>query len=545
MTQSPPIDRSDAWRALRDHRASFAGIDLRDLFDADPERGQRFCASAARIHFDYAKNPCTATTLDLLERLAHAAALPQQIAALFAGAAVNRSEQRAALHPALRGDAADPAIGAEIARSREQMLALARALRAGAVRGATGSVITDVVHLGIGGSDLGPRLAVSAFAERVAPAPRVHFAANLDSSALAAALSRCAPESTLFVLASKSFSTLETLSNASLARAWLAAGGVPADGFEKHFAAITSRPERARAWGVADDHILTLGEWVGGRYSLWSAMGLPIAVALGPEVFAELLAGAAAMDRHFRTAPLRANLPALHGLLSVWQINFWERGTRAVLPYVHGLRHLPDYLQQLMMESLGKRVDQDGSALDFATGAVIWGSEETNGQHSFHQLLLQGTQVVPADFIVTAAPHCDPDAHRLLYANCLAQSRVLMLGQEGAALEAELRAAGRSDGEAAFLAHHREVPGNCPSNTLVLAALDPVCLGALVAFYEHSVFVQSAIWGINAFDQWGVELGKQAASAIGAALAGGDASVYDSSTRALMAHWNRAELPVD
>ena len=545
MTQRLPIDRSEAWRALRDHRASLAGTHLRDLFAADPERGRRFCASAARIHLDYSKNPCTATTLDLLERLAHAAELPQQIAALFAGEAVNRSEQRAALHPALRADAADPAIGAEIARSREQMLALARALRAGAVRGATGSVITDVVHLGIGGSDLGPRLVVSAFAERVAAVPRVHFAANLDSSALAAALSRCAAESTLFVLASKSLSTLETLSNAHLARDWLAAGGIPADKFDKHFAAITSKPERARAWGVADDRILTLGEWVGGRYSLWSAMGLPIAVALGPEVCAELLAGAAAMDRHFRTAPLRANLPMLHGLLCVWQINFWERGTRAVLPYVHGLRHLPDYLQQLMMESLGKRVAQDGSALDFATGAVIWGSEETNGQHSFHQLLLQGTQAVPADFIITAAPHCDPESHRLLYANCLAQSRVLMLGQDAAALEAELRAAGRSAAEAAFLARHREVPGNCPSNTLVLAAQEPACLGALLALYEHSVFVQSAIWGINAFDQWGVELGKQAATAIGAALAGGDASAYDSSTRALMAHWNRAELLAD
>ena len=540
MTERPAIDSTDAWRALTAHRASFAGTTLNALFAADPTRGERCSANAAGIHFDYSKNHVTAITLDLLEQLATVAELPRHIDALFAGAPVNRSEQRAALHPALRGAAADATIGREIEHSRIRMLALARALRAGQVRGATGQVITDVVHLGIGGSDLGPRLVVSAFAERCAALPRVHFVANLDSSALSAVLSRCAPATTAFVLASKSFSTLETLSNADLAQSWLAAGGIPADGIGKHFVAITSKPERARAWGIADDRILTLGEWIGGRYSLWSAMGFPVAVALGPEIFTELLAGAQAMDEHFRTAPLRANLPVLHGLLGVWQLNFWNHGTRAVLPYVHGLRHLPDYLQQLMMESLGKRVTQDGSELGFQTGAIIWGSEETNGQHSFHQLLLQGTQTVPADFIVTATPHCDAQQHRLLYANCLAQSRALMMGQDRAKLEKELLAAGHSGAEAAFLASHREIPGNRPSNTLVLAAHDPTCLGALLALYEHSVYVQSVIWGINAFDQWGVELGKQAANAIGAALAGADASAYDSSTRALMARWNSA-----
>ena len=540
MPLRPAIDSSAAWRALRAHRTSFAGTTLNDLFAADPARGERCHATAAGIYLDYSKNHFTDTTLSLLEELAAVAELPEHIVALFAGAPVNRSEQRAALHPALRGAAPDAAIGREIEQSRTRMLALAQALRAGEIRGATGQVITDLVHLGIGGSDLGPRLVVSAFAERRAPSPRVHFVTSLDNTALAAVLAHCVPATTLFVLASKSFSTLETLSNADLARRWLGAAGIAADHIGRHFAAITSKPERAKAWGIADDRILTLDEGIGGRYSLWSAMGLPIAVALGPEIFTELLAGANAMDQHFRTASLRTNLPMLHGLLSVWQINFWHHGTRAVLPYVHGLRHLPDYLQQLMMESLGKRVAQDGSELTIQTGAIIWGSEETNGQHSFHQLLLQGTQTVPADFIATAIPHCDAEPHRQLYANCLAQSRALMVGQDRATLEKELLAAGHSGEAAAFLASHREVPGDRPSNTLVLAAHAPACLGALLALYEHSVYVQSVIWGINAFDQWGVELGKQAASAIGAALVGADASAYDSSTRALMARWNSA-----
>lgn len=540
MPLRPAIDSTAAWHALRAHRTSLAGTTLNDLFAADPARGERCHATAAGIYLDYSKNHFTDTTLSLLEELAAVAELPEHIVALFAGAPVNRSEQRAALHPALRGAAPDAAIGREMEQSRTRMLALAQALRAGEIRGATGQVITDVVHLGIGGSDLGPRLVVSAFAERCAPSPRVHFVTSLDNTALAAVLAHCVPATTLFVLASKSFSTLETLSNADLARRWLGAAGIAADHIGRHFAAITSKPERAKAWGIADDRILTLGEGIGGRYSLWSAMGLPIAVALGPDIFTELLAGANAMDQHFRTASLRTNLPMLHGLLSVWQINFWHHGTRAVLPYVHGLRHLPDYLQQLMMESLGKSVTQDGTAVTFATGAIIWGSEEPNAQHSFHQLLLQGTRAVPADFIATATPHCDAEPHRQLYANCLAQSRALMVGQDRATLEKELLAAGHSGAEAAFLASHREVPGDRPSNTLVLAAHAPACLGALLALYEHSVYVQSVIWGINAFDQWGVELGKQAASAIGAALVGADASAYDSSTRALMARWNSA-----
>lgn len=537
MANRIAIDRTPAWRALAAHHGSLAGTTLAELFatDPDPDRGTRLAAGAAGIHLDYAKQLLDDTALALLQELALAAELPEQIEALFAGAAVNRSEQRPALHPALRAANLSDALREQ----QTQMLELARTLRAGALRGAHGDTITDLVHLGIGGSDLGPRLVVSAFPERQSATVRVHFVATLDSGALSAALARCRPETTVFTLASKSFSTLETLANASLARQWLTTGGIVESAIDRHWIAITSQPERARAWGVATDRILGFPEGVGGRFSLWSALGLPIAVALGPDVFAELLAGARAMDEHFRAAPLAANLPVLLGLIRIWQSNFQRLSTHAVLPYVHGLRRLPDYLQQLAMESLGKSVGQDGQPLGYPTGAVLWGSEETNGQHSFHQLLLQGTQVVPADFIVTATPHCAPDQHRLLYANCLAQSRALMLGRPAAEIAAELLANGMEAQQAGFLAAHRAVPGNRPSSTLVLDALTPACLGALLALYEHSVFVQSTIWGINAFDQWGVELGKQAATEIAGVLLGADAAALDSSTRALIARWQR------
>lgn len=550
MANRTAIDRTPAWHALTVHHGSLAGTTLAELFAIDPERGMRLTATAAGIHLDYSKQLLTDHTLALLQNLALIAELPAQIDALFTGAVVNRSEQRPALHPALR--AAEPST--ELRVQREQMLQLAEALRTGALRSARGDVITDLVHLGIGGSDLGPRLVVSAFPERQSTTLRVHFVATLDSGALAAVLARCQPQRTVFALASKSFSTQETLTNGELARQWLMAGGIAEAAMDHHWIALTSQAERAQAWGVATDRILGFPEGVGGRFSLWSAIGLPIAAALGPDAFAELLTGARAMDEHFQTAPPTANLPVLHGLLRIWQINFQDLRSHAVLPYVHGLCRLPDYLQQLVMESLGKSVDQDGRALGHATGAVLWGSEEPNGQHSFHQLLLQGTQVVPVDFIVTATPHCAVDQHRLLYANCLAQSRALMLGRPAAEIEAELLAKGVEAQRARSLAAHRAVPGNRPSNTLVLDELSPASLGALLALYEHSVFVQSAIWGINAFDQWGVELGKQAAATIAAALSSSGANDSDAaeegldgSTRALLHRWRavRPDAPPD
>lgn len=542
MANRIAIDQTAAWRALTAHHAELSDVTLAELFAADHERGARLVLAAAGIHLDFSKQLLTDATLALLQDLAIEATLPAQIEALFDGAAINHSEQRPALHPALRGTNPSDVLHAQ----REQMLDLARALRGGKLGNTRGDAFTDLVHIGIGGSDLGPRLVVTAFPERQSAVVRVHFVASLDPDALDAVLARCRPETTVFALASKSFSTLETLSNAELARQWLTAAGIRAPGIDRHWIAITSQPARASAWGVATDRILSFPEGVGGRFSLWSAIGLPIAVALGPEAFAELLAGACAMDEHFRDAPLDANLPVLHGLIRIWQINFQRLHSHAVLPYLHRLRRLPEYLQQLVMESLGKSVDQDGEPVAYPTGAVLWGSEEPNGQHSFHQLLLQGTQRVPADFIVTASPHCAPERHRLLFANCLAQSRALMLGRSAAEIEAELLANGVAAQPARILAAHRAVPGDRPSSTLVLDALTPACLGALLALYEHSVFVQSVIWGINAFDQWGVELGKQAAATIAEVLGGAEAisdpddAALDSSTRALIHHWRTA-----
>ncbi len=534
------IDQSDAWRALAQHRARLAPQTLRQLFATDPQRAERFSVAAAGIHLDYSKQHLTDTTLRLLLALAEAAGLDTQIDALFAGAEVNRSEQRPALHPALRDGPATPEITRQFRAERTGMLTLAEALRAGELCGASGHAFTDLIHLGIGGSDLGPRLVVSAFPKRDTDRIRVHFAANLDSDALSQVLAQCEPETTLFALASKSFSTQETLSNATLARAWLCAGGFSTDQIDRHWIAITSNAERARAWGIAADRILTFHEGVGGRFSVWSAIGLPIAVALGPALFAELLAGARAMDEHFHTADPLHNLPILMGLLRIWQINFCGHATQAILPYAHGLRLLPDYLQQLVMESLGKGVDQRGRKLPYATGTVVWGSEETNGQHSFHQLLLQGTETVPVDFVTTARAHCRREQHRQLYANCLAQSRALMLGRSANELEAQLIASGVPNARARALAAQRAVPGDRPSSTLVLEALEPRHLGALLALYEHSVFVQSAIWGINAFDQWGVELGKLAATTVEAMLCGNDSDPLDASTRALAHLWRTA-----
>lgn len=545
MDNQQTIDQTAIWQALTQHQKSFQPTHLKDLFAGDPQRGTHFSAEAAGIYFDYSKNHLTETTLDLFEKLADEVQLSQYIDALFSGLKVNQSEDRPALHTALRQGSPQQAsldndhtidknIRQEIKRSLAQTLEFAEALRKGSVLGSGGQPIIDVVNLGIGGSDLGPRLVVDALADTlksgVTDNPQVHFIANIDSDALNATLQQCTPGTTLFIISSKSFTTLETLSNAELARTWLLSAGVPEDQLKAHFVAITSQVDKALTWGVDQQAIFTIGDEVGGRFSLWSAIGLPIAIALGSAQFRELLAGAAAMDNHFQNAPLRENLPVLHGLINVWQINFWQCKSRAILPYVHKLKTLPDYLQQLSMESLGKSITQTGQALEVATGQVIWGSEESNGQHSFHQLLLQGTELIPADFIVTRQAHCSTDQHRQLYANCLAQSQILMLGTA-------------DDG----LPNYRAISGNRSSNTLVLDKLSPHCLGALLALYEHSVYVQSVVWGINAFDQWGVEQGKQISSKVANTLlaeAGaqhGDAleQTYDSSTRALIQRYRK------
>ena len=539
------IDQSPAWQALLKHQQTLSNTTLKTLFEQNPQRGQAFKASAAGLYFDYSKNLLTDKTLHLLNELANSAQLPAAIEELFSGADVNNTEQRPALHTALRNpQAGSGELAVSLAQQRNTMNTFADRLRQGEERGASGKAFRDVINLGIGGSDLGPRMIVAAFPEHQAEGLRSHFAANVDSDVLKGILNQCQPETTLFLISSKSFSTLETLSNAGLARQWLSDAGFDEAQICCHFAAMTSQIEKATTWGIKPERIFPMDEGVGGRFSLWSSIGLPIAIALGSEAFGQLLDGASAMDQHFRSAAFKDNLPVLHGLLSIWSINFNDHHSRAVLPYIHRLGELPNYLQQLTMESLGKRVTKTGQACTYATGPVIWGSEGTNGQHSCHQLLLQGIGAVPVDFVATAKAHCEPLQHQYLLANCFAQSRALMLGKSHEQALVETRALGLSEDEAAQLAMHKAIPGNRVSNTLLLEEFNPQTLGALLAFYEHSVYVQSVIWQINAFDQWAVELGKTMSTAVFEALTQADSQVeLDSSSQALIKHIQSSQRP--
>lgn len=516
-TTRPRCDAAPAWAALHAHfQAAFRGpraFTLADAFAADPRRFEDFSLQAPHVFADLSKNLIDRRARALLVQLASECALPAHRDALLAGAAVNLTEARPALHPLLRWPAneplpatAPPAVHRQCLQALEAMLALAEQVRGQ-------GVITDVVHIGIGGSDLGPRLAVQALAAHATPgSPRLHFVANMDGHELAAALAGLNPDHTLFVVASKSFGTAETLQNAASARAWfLARGG---QDVAAHFVALTARPDAARQFGAG--RCLTFADGVGGRYSLWSAIGLPIALAIGATGFRDLLAGAHAMDQHFAQAPLAGNLPVQLGLLDVWYRHFHGFGSRCVAPYHHGLRRLPAYMQQLEMESNGKRVDAHGQRLPFDTAPVVWGEAGSNGQHAFFQLLHQGTQTIPVEFIaVREAAHTLPGHQTKLLTNALAQARALMIGQEGA------------DG-------HRHFPGNRPSTFLLLDRLEPASLGALIALHEHRVFVSGSLWGINSFDQWGVELGKRHAGDIEACFTQGHANGMDPSTAGLL-----------
>ena len=509
LPTEPLISGTPAWRALSDHAKALDQVTLRELFERDPQRGQRFAASAGPLYFDFAKDHLTEETLTLLCGLAHTADLTGAIDNLFGGETVNNTENRPALHVALRsnctpGNHFEQAASATLAR----FCAFATRIRDGKIKGTNGQAFRHIVNLGIGGSDLGPRLVTGAFPSSGQPNLNCHFVANIDSDELTDTLARCEPETTLFIISSKSFSTLETLSNAQGAIAWLRAAGMTERNIAQHLVAVTGNSPAALKFGITEDRIFPVPDWVGGRFSLWSAIGLPVVISLGEEVFRQLLHGAREMDQHFRNTDWRNNLPVLHGLQAIWHINFRGYKSRAVLPYVHHLRDLPAYLQQLTMESLGKSTTKTGRKVDYSTGQVIWGSEGTNGQHSFHQLLLQGTEPVSVDFIATREAHCDTENHRHLLGNCLAQSQALMAGKSAAQSHRELLDQGLEAELAKSLAPHKAVPGNRPSNTLLLDDLKPRSLGALLAFYEHSVFVQSVIWNINAFDQWGVELGK-------------------------------------
>lgn len=504
----PRCDRTPAWAALQacfDTRGK--SFDLRQTFAADAGRFEHFSQEAPHVFADLSKNLIDATSEALLFELAEQCRLEQHRDAMFAGELINGTERRAVMHFLLRSPATPATTGdlASVHETLDAMLAYAEQLRAD-------TAITDIVNIGIGGSDLGPQMAVLALAEFAIPGKRFHFVSNVDGSELAGVLQGLKPQSTLFLVASKTFTTTETMTNAHSARRWFEAQG--GTDVARHFAALTTNVAAANAFGITK----TFGfwDWVGGRYSLWSAIGLPIAIAIGAADFRELLAGAHAMDEHFRTAPLARNLPVRLGLLDVWYRNFHGFSSRSIAPYSSALRRLPAYLQQLEMESNGKRVDAEGQALPFATSPVLWGEPGTNGQHAYFQMLHQGSSVVPVEFVaVKRAGHSLPGHHATLLANVLAQAQALMQGKED------------SGG-------HKHFPGNRPSTFLLLERLTPASLGALVALQEHRVFVSGAIWGINSFDQWGVELGKVLARDIEPRLQSGDLSGLDGSTAGLL-----------
>ncbi len=503
-------DETFAWKKLQHHALGFAGFDLRTAFAQDDERAVALSQTAPHVLADLSKNHIDAATEVLLQSLAEQTGVAAQRDAMFRGEHINLSEDRAVMHWLLRQP--EGSLSGELAAPLHDVHSTLSAMLAYADQIRGDAQITDVVNIGIGGSDLGPQMAVLALRDFALPAKRFHFVSNVDGHELAAVLAGLKAENTLFLIASKTFTTLETLCNARSALAWfLAQGG---QDVARHFAALTTNVAAAAAFGITT----TFGfwDWVGGRYSLWSAIGLPLAIAIGAPGFRDFLAGAHAMDRHFQQTPLASNLPVRMGLMDVWYRNFLNYTSRSVAPYHSALARWPAYLQQLEMESNGKRVDRHGQALGYSTSPVLWGEPGTNSQHAFFQMLHQGTDTVPLEFVaVKQATHGLKDHHGLLLANAIAQAQALMLGQP-------------DDGG------HRDFPGNRPSSFLLLEALTPASLGALIALQEHRVFVSGAVWGINSFDQWGVELGKVLAKDIHARMASGDATGLDASTANLL-----------
>ena len=517
------IDTS-AWQALTTHATSLRQRHLRELFAADAKRFTRFSRQHDGLLLDFSKQRIDADTHRLLLDLA-AADIDGWRKKMLTGEAINHTEGRAVRHVALRAGHAAPA---EVRAVLERLEACCESIHSGAWRGYTGERITDVVNIGIGGSDLGPRMAVRALAAQQQPDLRVHFVANVDAADIAPLLAGLNPRTTLFIIASKTFTTQETLINAGTARSWLLAAAGDDAAVARHFIAISTARERTRAFGIADANVFEFWNWVGGRFSLWSAIGLSLALAVGWHQFEQLLAGARAMDEHFAKAPAADNLPLTLALLSLWNTNFLGAQTTAILPYSQSLERLPAYLQQLEMESNGKQTDRAGRPLAIATNPIVWGEAGSNGQHSFYQLLHQGGHLVPCDFIALRDSDFPlPGHHRPLLANCLAQSAALAFGQT----TEEVRG-----GVAETLLPYKLFPGNQPSTTLLLPALNAWTLGQLLALYEHKVFCLGVLWNINSFDQWGVELGKTLAGRLEPLLdAGSDDSAFDASTRGLLA----------
>jgi len=529
-----------AWADLAAHRTRTVSQHLRELFAADTNRFQTLSARLEDLLLDYSKTAVTAETIALLLALAKAADVEAKRDAMFAGEPINTTEGRAVLHTALRNQSGKPVmvdgvdVMPEVTAVLERMSAFADGIRSGKIAAADGGRFTDVVNIGIGGSDLGPVMATLALAP-YHDGPRLHYVSNVDGAHIADTLAKLDPARTLVIVASKTFTTIETMTNAATARRWIA-GALGEDAVARHFAAVSTALDKVAAFGIQPERIFGFWDWVGGRYSVWSAIGLPVMIAIGPENFRAFLAGGHAMDEHFRTAPLAQNLPVLFGLIGLWHRETCGYPARAVLPYDQRLARLPAYLQQLDMESNGKRVHKAGGAVTRPTGPLVWGEPGTNGQHAFFQLLHQGTDIVPCEFLVAAEGH-EPELahqHRLLLANCLAQSEAMMKGRTLEEARAQLAKQGLSPEAIEQLAPHKVFPGNRPSVTIAYRKLDPFTLGRLIALYEHRVFVEAAVFDINAFDQWGVELGKELATALLPVIEGkAPAEVHDASTAGL------------
>ncbi len=520
-----PLKHLPAWKALEAHFKTMRSFDMRAAFREDDTRFDQLSLRCGNLLLDYSKNRVTPQTLQLLMQLAQESELDAMRNAMFSGERINFTEQRAVLHTALRAPVRPPLmvegmdVEREVAKVLKRMQRFVEAVHDGSWRGHTGKPIRNVVNIGIGGSDLGPAMVCHALDHHAVESVRVHFVSNLDPAHLSSTLAQLDPETTLFIVASKTFTTLETLANANSAKAWLLAALRSPAAVARHFVALSTNAQAVEAFGIDPENMFIFWDWVGGRYSLWSAIGLSIALQLGWGNFQALLAGAHAMDLHFREAPLEANMPVILGMLGIWYANFWNADTYGVFPYDQRLRLLVPFLQQLDMESNGKNVNRANKQVNYNTGPIVWGAPGTNGQHAFFELVHQGTRLIPTDFLVAAVnPTPLADQHEWLLANCLAQTEALLKGKPRAVAEAELIAQGMRREDARALAPHKVFPGNRPSNTLLYQKLDPHTLGMLIALYEHKVFVQGVIWQINSFDQWGVELGKQLAPPIRAAL---------------------------
>jgi len=537
--------RKAAFAALETHKKRLNKTPMRELFAADPSRFGKFSAKAGDILLDYSKNRIDAEVMAALFDFARQVDVEGRRDAMWGGEHINITEDRAVEHMALRYQGGKPVNvdGKDVMPDVRDVLARMKVfsdqVRDGTIRGATGEQFTDVINIGIGGSDLGPAMVTLALAPYTRQDLRVHYVSNVDGAHIHDTLEGLDPKRTMFIVASKTFTTDETMTNANTARKWIAEG-VGEAGIADHFAALSTNLPACDAFGIKQDRIFGFWDWVGGRYSVWSAIGLPIAIAVGFENFEKFLKGAAAMDAHFLSTPLEENLPVIMGLIGVWYRNVWDFSTQAVLPYDQRLSRFAAYLQQQDMESNGKSVTLGGKSVDWSTGPIVWGEPGTNGQHAFYQLIHQGTDVIPCDFLIAANPQENlPPHHAKLVANVLAQSEALMLGKTEDEVVAELKAQGLDKARIKELTPHKVFPGNRPSNTIMYSQLTPETLGSLIALYEHKVFVQGTIWNVNSYDQWGVELGKQLAKALLPKVEGTASSEgHDSSTRGLLAYFH-------